>query len=61
MHHNQLFSDFIQKTIDTFMIFIKTKSVAGNTVTRSFTKHHSNLWRESDWERTICITANFVT
>ena len=46
------------------MIFIKTKFVAGNTVTRSFTIQAiqaNNLRRESVWERTICITANFVT
>ena len=61
MHHNQLFSDFIQKTIDTFMNFNKTKFVAGNTVTRSLTIQANNLRRESDLKRTIWITANFVT
>ena len=43
------------------MNFIKTKFVAGNTVTRSLTIQANNLRRESVWGRTICITINFVT
>jgi hypothetical protein len=58
---NNFFRTLLKKFIDRLMVFIKTKFVAGNTVTRSFTIQANNLRRESVWERTIWITANFVT